>query len=111
LKLVRASTPAFALTWLIMHPIDEASPLFGLDQSAFEATGAEIVILLGGVDSSVAQSIQARWAYGPGNVLWNHEFADVLSVDEDGRLLIDFRRFHEVIPIGRKQMGGKLAAG
>ena len=58
-----------------------------------------------GVDPNVAQSIQARWAYGPGNVLWDHEFVDVLSVDEDGRVLIDFRRFHKVRSIGRKADG------
>jgi inward rectifier potassium channel len=105
LKLDRASNPVFALSWLIMHHIDEASPLFGLDQNAFEATGDEIVVLLRGLDSSVAKSIQARWAYGPGNVLWDHEFVDVLSVDESGRVLIDFRRFHEVSAIGRKTDG------
>jgi inward rectifier potassium channel len=96
LKMDRASSPVFALTWLIMHRIDDASPLFGLDQRAYEAAGIEIVVSLTGLDSSVGQSIHAGTAYGPGDVLWNHEFADVLSVDEAGRTLIDYRRFHEV---------------
>jgi inward rectifier potassium channel len=96
LKLDRASRPYSALTWLIMHRIDDASPLFELDQRTYEAAGIEIVVSLTELDSSVGQSIHAGTAYGPGDVLWDHEFADVLSVDEAGRTLIDYRRFHEV---------------
>lgn len=100
LQLDRSSTPVFVLSWLIMHHIDEASPLFGLDQDRFESNGDEIIVLLTGLDSSVSQLIHARVAYGPGDVLWDHEFADVLSTDEIGRSVIDYRRFHEVSPKG-----------
>ncbi len=98
LKLDRAMTPVFSLSWLIMHRIDEASPLFGVDQPRFEAAGDEIIVSLTGLDSSVAQNIHARAGYGPGDVLWDHEFADVISADERGRPTIDYRRFHDVEP-------------
>jgi len=99
LKLERAATPVFSLSWTIMHRIDAESPLFGLDQEAFEAGGDEIIVSLTGLDSSVSQLIHARAAYGPGDVLFGREFVDVLSRDESGRLIIDYRRFHEVRPI------------
>jgi inward rectifier potassium channel len=96
LKLDRSSTPLFALSWLIMHRIDEASPLFGLDQASFEANGDELIVLLTGLDSSISQILHARAAYGPGEVLWDHEFVDVLSTDDMGRIVIDYRSFHGV---------------
>ena len=37
LKLLRSSTPLFALSWTVMHPIDEASPLYGLSPEDMDA--------------------------------------------------------------------------
>ena len=31
LELLRSQTPVFELSWLVMHPIDENSPLFGVN--------------------------------------------------------------------------------
>lgn len=99
LKLERSVTPVFSLSWTIIHRIDEGSPLRGVTQETFEERGYEIILSLTGLDSSVAQPIHARAAYGPGEVLWNREFVDVLSVDESGRPRIDYRRFHDVRPV------------
>ncbi|HXY57104.1 MAG TPA: ion channel [Methylocystis sp.] len=97
LKLERAATPVFSLSWTIMHRIDEDSPLRGVTQETFEEAGYEIILSLTGVDSSVSQPIHARAAYGPGEVLWDREFVDVLSTDDSGRPVIDYRRFHDTV--------------
>ncbi len=97
LALIRPSSPVFALSWQIMHRIDESSPFYGMTQADFEASGDEIVALLSGTDASVSQPIHARHAYTSGTVLWDHHFVDVLSVDEKGRRWIDFGKFHDVV--------------
>ena len=97
LKLERSVTPVLSLSWTIMHRIDEHSPLFGITQEMFEEKGYEIIFSLTGLDSTVSQPIHARAAYGPGQVLWNHDFVDVLSTDESGRIVIDYRRFHDTV--------------
>jgi inward rectifier potassium channel len=99
LELIRERSPVFALTWLVMHRIDEASPLFGMTQAEFDAMGDELIVLLSGIDSSVAQPVTARHGYGPGRVLWDHEFTDVMNRDERGRTTIDFSKFHDVVPV------------
>jgi len=104
LPLERPSSPFFSLSWLIMHKIDEGSPLYGMDQSDFESSGDEIAVLLTGIDASVAQPIHARHAYGPGHVRWNHDFADVISVDDLGRRWIDFTKFHNVLSLEETNM-------
>ena len=38
LKLIRSQLPILPLAWTVMHPIDESSPIYGMDSSA---TGAE----------------------------------------------------------------------
>jgi inward rectifier potassium channel len=99
MALLRSTNPVFALTWMVMHRIDEASPLFGMTQADFDAQQDELIVLMSGMDSSLSQTVMARHGYGPGRVLWGHEFVDVLRQDDDGRRLIDYARFHEVTPL------------
>lgn len=99
LDLVRSSNPVFALSWLVMHKIDESSPLYGIDGETFAREGHEIVVLMTGFDASMAQQIHARHAYGPSTILWDHEFVDILNVGPSGRRQLDYRRFHDAEPL------------
>ena len=99
MPLVRATSPIFALTWLVMHRIDETSPLYGMTQADFEARDDDLIVLMAGMDSSLSQTVTARHGYGPGRVLWDHEFVDVLHEDAQGRRWINFHNFHAVEPV------------
>lgn len=99
LKLVRSQTPIFALSWLVMHPIDEKSPLYGVTAEELAQEEAELVITLTGLDSTVAQTIHARHSYTAEEMLWNVRFADIFSTTPDGQRCIDYDRFHDVLPL------------
>lgn len=103
LPLVRSTSPFFALTWQVMHRIDETSPLDGFDTETFAASQDEIVVVLRGVDSSVAQTIHGRQAYSPEDVYFDHDFVDVISRDEAGAVTIDYRKFHDIHPASRPE--------
>lgn len=96
LKLARASNPTFALTWMLLHPVDAESPLLPWveDESAMNI---EIIVLLSGVDEMSGQVIHGRWSYGPEDVRRGGRFADILGVAEDGARTVDYTRFHEVL--------------
>lgn len=100
LPLIRSTSPAFTLSWLVMHRIDQSSPLYGMTQPDWETSGDELVVLMTGTDSSISQFISARHAFGAEQVLWGCRFADILSTDANGRRLIDYSRFHETMPDG-----------
>ncbi|MDP9104103.1 MAG: ion channel [Pseudomonadota bacterium] len=96
LKVMRSRSPLFALTWAIMHVIDETSPLYGETPESMEEEGLQLIVVLSGVDETFAQRIHARYAYLPEDVLWDKRFADVIIFDDDGRRIIDYGRFHDV---------------
>jgi inward rectifier potassium channel len=100
LKLLRNRTPVFALTWTVMHPIDEHSPLHGMTQRKMADQEVEIVVVLTGVDETFAQPIQARHSYLASEIMRNHTFVDILTKLEDGRAAIDYGRFHDAVPDG-----------
>jgi inward rectifier potassium channel len=99
LKLVRQRTPVFVLTWTVMHPIDEHSPLYGMTAQEMAAEELEVVVVLSGVDETFAQPIQARHSYLASEILWDHNFVDIVLELEDGRPAIDYSRFHDAEPI------------
>src|SRR4051812_43923221 len=66
LKLMRSRTSLFALSWTVMHRIDEQSPLSAASWDEWCDRQMELIVLLRGTDDPLADTIYARHAYGPG---------------------------------------------
>lgn len=96
LRLVKSSNPSFALTWMIMHPIDADSPLYGWLDRAEPDHAAEIIVILSGSDEISGQIVHGRWAYSAADIRWGQRFVDIVGTDPDGVRTIDYTRFHAV---------------
>jgi inward rectifier potassium channel len=99
LPLARDVNPRFSLTWNVMHPIDENSPLYGIGTDRWEEGLPQILVSLMGLDETVAYTIHARHIYGLHDVLWNHRMADVMQVSSNGDRYLDYSRFDDVISV------------
>ena len=95
LALTRNESPALALSWTLYHAIDEQSPLHGLGPADFEKSDISLVVVVSGYDVVAAQTVHARKAYEHGDIRFGHRYADVLDTTEDGRIRIDYGRFHD----------------
>jgi inward rectifier potassium channel len=98
LELERSRSPFFSLSWLVMHEIDQDSPLADIDFSQADDDIALFAVTLEGHDATYGQTTFASYNYVPGDIRVGHRFVDVISEAEDGRLLIDFTRFHDTEP-------------
>ena len=98
LKLQRARTPIFALTFTLMHVIDETSPLRETTEAGLKEMEAELLIAITGLDETMSQTIHARHSYLVDEVRFGFRFADMFGYLPDGRAAIDLRRFDEIIP-------------
>jgi inward rectifier potassium channel len=99
LNLVRSRTPIFALSWTVMHVIDETSPLNGATPELLAQQEIEIVVTMTGLDETVSQTVHARHSFIASEILWNMRFVDVLSKRMDGHNSIDYSHFHDVVPM------------
>ena len=97
LKLERMRSPLFALTWLLMHRIDETSPLQGLTLADIKADDMRLVITLSGMDETFAANVTARHHYSHESILFGHRFVDMFSEQGSPRELHeDMQKFHLV---------------
>jgi inward rectifier potassium channel len=100
LPLVRSETAIFFLTWTAMHRVEETSPFFGPGAiEALRTKRAELFLSLTGFDETIGQTIHARQEYALGDITPGVRFADVLTLNPDGSRQIDYRKFHDVVPL------------
>ncbi|MGZ5016513.1 MAG: chromate efflux transporter [Methylobacter sp.] len=94
LKLVRERTPILALSWTVMHVIDESSPFYG--HTAETLSDCMIVVSFSGLNETILQTIQAHKVYSATDIRWGKKFVDILSITPDGERSIDYSRYHDV---------------
>ena len=97
LPLVRSEHPALALSWTLYHVLDERSPLYGLDADGLAASKVSLVVVVSGYDVVAAQTVHARKSYDHSEIRFGQRYADILDASEDGRIRIDYSRFHETM--------------
>jgi inward rectifier potassium channel len=98
MTLSRGRTPIFALTFTVMHTIDEDSPLFGQTTESMTADDTECLITVTGMEETTSQTVHARYSYGADEILFDRRYRDIFGLDEDGRRTIDYGWFHETEP-------------
>jgi inward rectifier potassium channel len=98
LKLDRREHPMFSLSWTLFHVIDETSALHGLTPDDLAAMEGALVLNVSGVDDNSAQQLHARRIYSYRDIRWNYRYRDITSFSAEGRLLLDYSLFNEVVP-------------
>lgn len=101
LRLLRASSSFFNLTWTVRHPIDELSPLFGQTPESLAESETEIVVLLSGIDDVYGQTVHGRFAFNHEEILFNHRFVSMFGRDEQNHPTVNFAKFDAVEPLGK----------
>ena len=95
LPLLRNESPALALSWTLYHVLDENSPLCGMGAEDLETADVSLVVVVSGYDVVAAQTVHARKSYDHFTIRFGHRYVDDLDIADDGRVRIDYGRFHD----------------
>jgi inward rectifier potassium channel len=98
LKLKREVAPALSRSWMILHHIGPDSPLRGETPQRLQAADAELSLAVSGVDDTSLQLVHARHTWTASRVIFGARLADVVSETAEGGLLLDLRRFDDLVP-------------
>jgi inward rectifier potassium channel len=99
LPLERDTVDFLALTWTIVHPIDEASPLFGKTKEDLEQKQAEIIILIKGFDETFSQGVRARYSYRFDEIAWYAKFTPAFDFDGSGNMVLNINKVGSYTPV------------
>jgi len=99
LHLERSEVMLFPLSWTLVHPITEESPLWGLTQDDLRKREFEFLVLVTGLDETFSQQVHARSSYKPAEIVWGAKFRNIFNPpDAEGRLSIDIHRIDQNDP-------------
>lgn len=85
----------FPLSWTVVHPINEESPLLGKTYKDLEEKEAEILILIKGFDESFNQDIHVRYSYRFDEIIWNAKYIRAFTTDNDGEVILQLDKIHD----------------
>ncbi len=101
LALERSQVAFFPLAWTVVHPIDNDSPLWGLQAVDLAGREAELLVLITAIDDKLSQTTQARTSYSAEEIVCGARFADMFEPTDDGPLAVDVDKLDEIEPVSR----------
>lgn len=97
LSLERNTVLLFPLTWTVVHPIDENSPLFGKSAEELATLQAEVMILVKGFDETFSQVVHSRYSYRFDEIVWDAKFIPAFRVGPGGDLVLDVGKLGDFV--------------
>lgn len=97
LNVERPEVLFLALTWTVVHPIDQDSPLWGKTAQDLARLQAEVLILLKAYDDTFSQTVVARYSYRHDEIAWDKRFAPAFYVNDKGDLVLEVQKVGETV--------------
>jgi len=96
LDLERKQINFFPLSWTIVHPITEGSPLYGISYDDLVKSEAEFIILIKAFDDTFSESVHSRTSYTFHEIIWGAKFQNLYVESKGNVTAIDMNKFHGV---------------
>lgn len=94
LDLERPKVVFFPYMWTIVHPINDSSPLYKLNEAEVLAKDAEFIVMMKAFDESFSQIVYSRSSYKAFEIKWGEKFVYLVNQNEDG-ISVDVGRINE----------------
>jgi inward rectifier potassium channel len=78
----------FSLSWTVVHPLDDKSPISNLALKDFHEGKAEILVLIKAMEDSNQQIVHARRSYVADDIVENAKFKPIMDTTKEGFPLV-----------------------
>ena len=89
LELERSHINMLTLSWTVVHPLDDKSPLWGLKPEDLDEGDVELIVLLKAFDDTFSQTVHSRTSYQYEEIVWNAKFVPIIEPNKDGILSLN----------------------
>lgn len=94
LKLERYSVTFFPLSWTVVHPMDEDSPLTQFSLDELKKRQLEVMILMKGFDETFSQVVYSTHSYTFEEIVWGAKFQSAFDTTKDGDVVLNLKNLH-----------------
>jgi inward rectifier potassium channel len=84
LELEYSKINALALSWTIVHPINENSPIFGLTEADLLELNSEFIIMFKAFDDTYSQHVHTRFSYMAEELIWGAKYLPMYRRSDEG---------------------------
>lgn len=95
LELERDHIMFFPLSWTVVHPIHEESPLFYWSEKEYAEKNIEFLILVSGYDDTYNQTVYQKHSYTANQIIWNGKFKKAFHVNKTNHVVFDLNQLHD----------------
>jgi Inward rectifier potassium channel C-terminal domain/Ion channel len=90
---------ALTLSWTIVHPVNDKSPLFGMSMADLSTCNAEIMIFVEAFDDLFSNTVLARTSYIGSEIIRGAKFAPMYHQSGTGdKTVLELDKLNELIP-------------
>ena len=82
----------FPTSWILNHPIDEESILYGRSLEEIKKLDVEVYVLLKGFDDIFSQTIYSRHSFMAVDFLYGAKFRKPWAINNEGRIVMDLTK-------------------
>lgn len=82
----------FPTSWILNHPIDDESPLYGRPLEEIKKLDLEIYVLLKGFDDVFSQTIYSKHSYTTAQFIYGAKFRRPWVINEHGKVIMDLTK-------------------
>jgi inward rectifier potassium channel len=98
LTLIQSQLPLFVVPWVLMHAIDEGSPLYGLEGDEMVQSDVRLFLTIEAQDQALGATVHDMKYYEAAHIRPGMRYVDAVSFDEAGRATVDLSRISLIEP-------------
>jgi inward rectifier potassium channel len=99
LELERKRVSILTLSWTVVHPLDDNSPLKDITLDDLKNSQASFSVLLKAFDDTFSQTVHSRTSYQCEHLIWDARFNPAFDRDQDGRIVLDLSKINDFAKI------------
>lgn len=91
---------SLALSWTVVHPIDESSPLYGFTEEDLKNIKLEMLPFIRAFDEVFCNTVMARYSYISREIVWGAKFKMMFHPDsEKSKTVLDLSKLNDFEPV------------
>ena len=103
LKLELTKVNLLSMSWTIVHPIDEESPMYGWKEEDFKKNDLEVLALLQAYEETFSQTVHTRTSYTNEELHYGAKFNSMMEAGPNGSVILALDKMDSFVKVNLEQ--------